>query len=691
MNKFLKRHAWWLAMALVVLFVFAMYAPVLRLMPFHDDAVLMPPVSARNLLTVFENRPFGDGHHRPISYIPWILTRDLFGWFDAPILHFWNLAAHALNTVLVGSLWMRFSRRVGQPRKDVAALAALIFGLFPLSYQAVLWASALVHPLMALFGLAAAHAYLSARRSRPSPKKEGTWLGILSAFLLLLSCLSNEAGFVFGGLILVMELVLTLKNSLTAKPITRLLPLLVAMGYPFYYRFALITKWTNGGGSFGLSPADVLQNVAAHSQSLSSFILIWLRPAFDGMSGQPLQFALIGLAALVAVAISLLARRAKTTPIFLAGLMWWLGSIIPSSIVEKDYVAISPRAHYLPAIGGSVIWAICLVALWRVFKSRRVLQMGLVAAFALTATKFVGFAADRLNEAARLTPALNMITADMRASKPNDRVLIVNSSFQNYATHPTFPLGQEGMPIWEYGARAGDATPLWAWPSSTTGIVRETQNVLHAASLLNRETAFGEPDRQFTRGTNWNYAIFGDPADDGALLARALQSNLIYRFDYDPPGLRMERLGVIERNASAPANAQAKFASGAAQVFLEDARASVCEGVLHVDLTWSAASGFAQSAAVFVHGVDSSGKQILVADKDPLGGLLPVSQFPASMRLRETRVITSDALDALNAIQIGVYFREGGQRLPAFRADGREWEGNQISIPVQRMAQCPAS
>lgn len=91
MNKFLKRHAWWLAMALVVLFVFAMYAPALRLMPFHDDAVLMPPVSARNLLTVFENRPFGDGHHRPISYIPWILTRDLFGWFDAPILHFWNL------------------------------------------------------------------------------------------------------------------------------------------------------------------------------------------------------------------------------------------------------------------------------------------------------------------------------------------------------------------------------------------------------------------------------------------------------------------------------------------------------------------------------------------------------------------------------------------------------------------------
>ena len=130
---------------------------------------------------------------------------------------------------------------------------------------------------------------------------------------------------------------------------------------------------------------------------------------------------------LVAVAISLLARRAKTTPIFLAGLMWWLGSIIPSSIVEKDYVAISPRAHYLPAIGGSVIWAICLVALWRVFKSRRVLQMGLVAAFALTATKFVGFAADRLNEAARLTPALNMITADTYAAgekKARQRLIV---------------------------------------------------------------------------------------------------------------------------------------------------------------------------------------------------------------------------------------------------------------------------
>ena len=136
----------------IIFIVFIVYIPALRLMPFHDDAVLMPAISNRTLITIFENRPYGDGHHRPISYVPWLILRDLYGWFTPAAMHMWNIFVHTLNTALVLALAQRIAKRFGGQKQhfsrcnsaDLRALSALLRGCsmvicFGASSDVALW------------------------------------------------------------------------------------------------------------------------------------------------------------------------------------------------------------------------------------------------------------------------------------------------------------------------------------------------------------------------------------------------------------------------------------------------------------------------------------------------------------------------------------------------------------------------
>lgn len=676
-------------LAVIVLLTFALYAPAVRLMPFHDDAVLMPAINNRSLITIFENRPFGDGHHRPISYVPWLLTRDLFGWFDAPILHLWNVFAHTLNTALVGMLILRLGATLRQRVGWAPALGALLFGLFPFSYEAVLWSSALVHPLSALLGLLSVHAYLTARNPA---RHAGRWIAA-SCGLLLLACLSHEAGFTYAGLIALIEMIgwLVMKQPVRWQ---RLAPCAIGLVYPFYYRFALTTKWTSGEATqFASSWAGVAGNLAAQSQGVTAPALIWARSLFAGLQPPAMYLALLaGMLTIAAILLfaARLSRHGGYAPVALAGLMWWLIAVIPSAIQSDGYVAAAPRAMYAASIGAAMLWGAALGALLTLQSLSRWLRIALAGAFLLTLARFGGFIHARLDETARLTPALRQIDADLRQSAPDARVLIINSSFTNMAAQPAFVLGREGMPIWEYGVRAGEDFPMWAWPGAISGIVRETRNVLHAASIANRETEFGEPDQQFTRGGRFNYAIFGEPVDDAALRAAILDANLIYRFDYDAPGFRLTPIGKLGRAGDATPEALAQFTSGDAGVTLENAHAFACSPFVYLDLTWSNAHGVTQPAGVFVHLYDRSGQQVAVADRDPIGGYIPLELMPAQTRIQERREIRlPDGITAqdIAEVRLGIYDRVSSKRFDA--AGAQDWPAGEAIVPITSGA-CPA-
>src|SRR4029450_788332 len=100
-------------LAAIVLGVFALYAGSLRLVTFHDDVLNIEAIRKRTLLDLFELRPYGTGYYRPVSFVPWLVVRDLFGWFQPAILHLWNLGCHMLNTALVAMLATRLGPLFG--------------------------------------------------------------------------------------------------------------------------------------------------------------------------------------------------------------------------------------------------------------------------------------------------------------------------------------------------------------------------------------------------------------------------------------------------------------------------------------------------------------------------------------------------------------------------------------------------
>ncbi len=676
-----------LPLLIVLLLAFGLYAGAVGLMPFHDDAVLMPAINNRTLLTIWENRPYGDGHHRPMSYVPWLLTRDVFGWFAPSILHWWNLAAHALNTALVGALARRLTR--GQGLRLAPPLAMLIFAAAPLSYEAVLWASALVHPLMTLFGQSALHAALYARKSAGGLRRALSYG--LAAMLLLLACTSHEMGFIFGVAIVWLEALAAIQERRRLNWSAAALAA-IGLAYALNYRFRLITKWTDPSTrDYARGPFEWLANSAWQAQSLVALPVRALRelgvaPAGGDGAFAPIMTVLALAVMLVSLALLLARRPARLAALSALGL--WAICAAPSALLlTQDYVWSSPRMSYAPAAGAAVFWSVALCStLQRVRGTglRRALTGAGLAAACAAALWNAHYVRARLIESLRLTPVLRAIDADLRASAPDARLLLINSSFVNLATRPAFWLGREGMPIWEYGYKIVEG-PLWAWPAALSNIRRETQNVRHEPSLSDRDRDLVGPEYFFTRGSSqpFRYGVFGELTDDGGLRNALLRSDIAYRFEYDPPGFRATRVWLRAPGiTTATAPALATFAAGRSRIDLLRARAWTCGAHSYLAVSWRLASAPDSSAAVFVHGYDK-GAQVLSADRDPAGGHVPIELLPPGQVISETRELRPEPDDAqpLTELRLGVYDRATGARFAALRAEGA-WPGDEVVVPV---------
>jgi hypothetical protein len=189
-------------------------------------------------------------------------------------------------------------------------------------------------------------------------------------------------------------------------------------------------------------------------------------------------------------------------------------------------------------------------------------------------------------------------------------------------------------------------------------------------------------------GPQYVYGVGGQAADAGVLKEKVLKSNYVYRFYYDAPGLRVQRLAILQPDGSA-STTLARFSKGQAGVTLAVAQAVACRGQVTLDMTWSHVMALQEPVAVFVHAMDATGQQVAVADRDPVGGLLPLNEFPSDTQVSERRVFTTTAdLPAVAQVQIGVYSRTDGQRYQAARADGSLWDGASVSIPVSVAQTC---
>ncbi len=73
------------------------------------------------------------------------------------------------------------------------------------------------------------------------------------------------------------------------------------------------------------------------------------------------------------------------------------------------------------------------------------------------------------------------------------------------------------------------------------------------------------------------------------------------------------------------------------------------------------------------------------ADADLLDNMLPLNELKPGERVNESRYLENPRVrsDAQKSIRLGVYYKSTGQPKRAWRANGAEWERNEVVIPVE--------
>jgi hypothetical protein len=656
-------------MGFVLWGVFTLYAGSLSQTTLYDDPGIMKFLSDRTVVSVFgipeyikgnSAINYGNyGNYRPFSLIPWLLVRDWFGWFRPDMLHMINIAAHILCTALLASLAWRLSKAWKLPGLPFMALAALFFGLFPFSFQSVLWPSAVVHPIMTLYGLAGVHAYLTYRTWH---KQRGRLLILfLCLALLLASCLSHEQGFTFCFLVLLVEALWVWREHRRLNWVAVVLAL-AGLAYILLYRLLLSTFWTNPEDQvLSANAGAILTNVAYHAQGMVVWLLIILR----NIIGLPANKEPILLAMLVlnCAGLLLLLWRMKLLTLGWLCLAWWGASIAPSALfLSNGYVLSGPRLMYAGAVGIALLYAGVVLGILARLR-RRSLQVALLGGVAVLCAWCVPYILDRSNEMDRLTNALRNVDATVKTSAPTDMVLLINMPWWTGPAYPAFLIGSEGMLIFQEGS-----APAWTLIASVGNTERATDYVHHPSS-----------EKQ---GSHFFYGVAGRIVDDAGLKGAVLNANYVFRFDYDSPGTRSQLLAQLRATAPVTTGLARLNAKGAS-VVLQNASAVAGKDSINLNLTWSDANGFSEPVAIFVHGFNAQGQQVLVADRDLVDGALMLNDVPPHTTIQESRLISISMLATpVVQLQIGVYSRVTGERFRALQADGSLWPGESVVVPV---------
>jgi hypothetical protein len=197
--------AWW-GIAVVLALTFAVYLPTLRYQFVHDDRgqiVENPAVhSWHGVPTYFTAQVWAavkpeelGNYYRPL-FLLWLRINDVVFGDQAWGWHLTTILAHVLATLLVYLLAWRLG--IG---RDVALLAALIFGLHPAHIETVAWISGVTEPLLGIFLMGALLAYIQSRVNGAGTLK---WK-VISLVLFALAILEKETALILPGLLLVYE------------------------------------------------------------------------------------------------------------------------------------------------------------------------------------------------------------------------------------------------------------------------------------------------------------------------------------------------------------------------------------------------------------------------------------------------------------------------------------------------------
>ncbi|MBN1285002.1 MAG: hypothetical protein JXB47_06370 [Anaerolineae bacterium] len=417
----------------------ALYRRVIALPFFHDDVMVLRALSQQSLADIWWSSPLLP-YYRPLSYLPWKLMQAASGRADPFLAHVLVLSIHLVNTALVGAL----ARRLAPPaRRDAAgALAALLFAVFPFSYQVVAWTSAIPHVLVTLGMLGAVLAALRWRRTGQARLMLAVWAG---AFL---ATFAHENGVLALPFVMAALCVGGAPEKGRRGSAARLVLPVAAMAAWYVVGWLSAPKTTAGPS---LSIESAAQNLAYFSQGLAHPVSM-PGGALVRQGANDLTAALgLGVLGIVILVAALWRRRGMWA------LLWYALALGPSALLLGfHYVVDAPRLMYLPSVGAALAWA-CALAGPDNAGRRRV--WGGVSAAALIALAGAWFVTGRMALYGRMDSFYDAVNR-FAAREPAGPAVSLNTPAWIAYHDSVYALGHEGVAFLADYMTPGDF--IWA-------------------------------------------------------------------------------------------------------------------------------------------------------------------------------------------------------------------------------------
>ena len=635
-----------LSMVIVAGLVVWLYSSSLNFAFFNDDPTgHFAWMQGRSFLDFFISSA-AYGYYRPIVFVILKSLVALVG-YHAAVFHALLLILHAANVAMVWLLAQRLANK-----RAYAWAVALIFATMPFSYEAVAYVASLTHPLLLFWLLLTLLLYQNGRHTSRLRWYVGAYL------TLILGLLSHENGLFIPLALVGVDWLGDLPKNWRDSWQRPFLPYFIA---PILF---LLLWFTVPKTSEQTIPtlSTIYYNLIPFLQTLAYPLL----PLFS------LDAADVGalwlLSSLVLAGTFAAAWWAHARALWLFGLAWFGLSTLPAILfLSGDYLYGSPRLHYLPAVGVSILWGIPVLALASTARKKS-WQYGLaglgmtiyVLLIALTPLSFLRCELDFYAQASRIVWQMR---DQAQAADADQNLLFVNVPFF-FSSYPDKSGGCENSYPW---------TPVGA-------VVVPPYAAVHDFVRFN-----GGPDRPAkavtvpTYNPGWN--TVGSEMSLAEIRER-IGDTAVYVYDltadsfFDLSAAWQPDVGVVTQPLAVFGDVVTLVET--AVVYPDPHSAyNQSESQIEVTLSWQTANLIDLPLNVFVHLYDPNGVLIAQHDGPPAQNFIPWSSLQTTDVVADKHLIVFPADMATGEywLAVGLYDRENGERLTAV-ADGKTQPDN---------------
>jgi len=621
-----------------ILLVALTYGDALRLPFFFDDLVQIPLAQDRSLMQLWVPEA-SYPYFRPLGFTIWHLAGKLWGSQSAIFHHGLNLILHIANGLMVAYLGEML--RTGSKKTPLTwrgTLAALLFLLYPFSYQAVPWIGSVFHLLVTTLILGALICFWLAHLTG---QKQWAWLGVLPAAL---------APFAHENGLLVIPLALMLLVAQRTRPNRSDVITLMAWSLPTILWLSIRLGLNPAAGSVGNNIETMGQNV----------VYLWQGMAYPITSVGGLLRDQLGFNdMLTAAALSLLAlglafagqfhRGWNQTPLW----PWlWAGlavlPIIPT--LSFGYVISGARLLMLASVGLAWLWTYTAEVLLNHLRWRPQAVVAIVCLLILT-QNFI-FLRQRMALYTLLGDSVDQAVEGVQAGNAAaKKVAIINLPSWLAYRQTIYPLGHEGI------------TFIPGYVPMEAIIAVQTDDPVQVQML--------RYDDLIPNLSPYYYDVVGAGLDWPQLIGDGVQLHLT---DFTEQAITVHLVGDLAAPLP-PTTPLATFAEGATL-----SAAAVTRDPTHftLDLHWQTDTPIPEGITVFVHGLNQAGELIAQADGHAVAGIYPMTLWLPEQGVRDVRYL--DQADEITEIYLGLYNSYTGERLPAYRPDGSRWPDDRVPL-----------